>query len=106
MAETTYTDEQYAEMEEALRERDARIAAEIAALAAARAAKENIDLAPLRAWLAKPHVQQVANELETMVPSMREITRVSPYAYNYLTNLDMAAGPIPPATEEGNTNGE
>ena len=103
---TTYTEEQYEEMEEALRERDARIAAEVAALAAARIAQEDIDLAPLRTWLARPETQQIANELEALVIPMRDMPRVSPYAYNYLTNLNLAAGPLPQEPEEGDNDGE
>lgn len=102
---TEYTDEQYAEMEAALAERDARHAAAAAALEAARIAQENIDLAPLRAWLASAPVQQVMNELETQLESIREIPRVSPYAFNFLATLANAAGPAP-QVEEGNTDGE
>ena len=103
---TEYTDEQIAEVEAIIAERKRLAAEAAAALAAEQKAIEDEQLAPLRAWLAEPHVQQVADELETLVVSMRDMPRVSPYAYNFLTSLNGAAGPLPQAPVEGDDDGE
>lgn len=109
---TEYTEEQIAEVQALLAERQ-RLAAEAAAkLAADQKAAEDAELKPLRTWLAEPHVAQVMEEFNAFIEPMRDIIRVSPYAYNFLTALSGAAGPLPaeepetPESAEGNTDGE
>ena len=92
---TEYTEEQIAEVEAIIAERKRLAAEAAAALAAEQKAIEDEQLAPLRRWLASPHVVQVMEEFDDFVVAMRDMVRVSPYAYNFLDGLSGAAGPLP-----------
>lgn len=91
----SYTEEQYAEMEAALAERNRRLQADAQAREAVRLAQENEALAPLRAWLASDHVKQVSSEFRDMLPDVRDIARVSVFAFDFIGGLDAAAGRVP-----------
>jgi mannose-1-phosphate guanylyltransferase len=92
---TEYTEEQIAEVQAIIAERQKQAAEAAAKLAAEQKAKEDADLKPLRTWLASEHVVQVMDEFNAFIEPMRDIVRVSPYAYNFLTALSSAAGPLP-----------
>lgn len=92
---TEYTEEQIAEVQALLAERQKQAAEAAAKLAAEQKAAEDAELKPLRSWLASPHVVQVMEEFNAFIEPMRDIIRVSPYAYNFLSALSSAAGPLP-----------
>lgn len=107
---TEYTEEQIAEVQAILAERQRQAIEAAERLAAEQRAAEDAALAPLRAWLDTDCVTQAIEELDEFIVSMRDMPSVSPYAYNFLAALKNAAGPLPVApgtpTEEGNTDGE